>query len=71
MPGVEEQLGNARRALAHAKNIIRNYEHDIATRAGGNYADRIPDLVELGFCQGTVYRHALADLNRLEAGDDF
>jgi hypothetical protein len=48
-----------RRALLYARAVIRSYEANIQAR---------PELVDAGFCQGVIYRHAIQDIRAL-AGD--
>lgn len=46
-------------ALKHAINIIESYELDIR-----NSKEVIGiDLIEKGFCQGTIYEYAIYDIN--------
>lgn len=45
-----------RRALQYAQAVIRSYEADIQQR---------PDLVAAGFCQGVIYRTAVAEIQNI------
>ena len=53
-----------RRALDYAKKIIQSYEADV--RAG---AWTGVNLEAVGFCQGDIYKDALATIDRLARGE--
>lgn len=60
-----EQIENLKAALDMARTVIGNYEAEIR-----GAADLIGvDLVEKGFCQGRVYKNALAMIDRIEKGE--
>lgn len=51
-------------ALKHAVSIIESYELDI--RNSKETAG--VDLLELGFCQGSIYKTAVEDINKMIEG---
>lgn len=53
------ELENMTAALNHAKLIIENYEMDIRS---GDWTG--VNLVEKGFCQGSLYKKALETINK-------
>ena len=65
MPEPREQRLEA--ALRHAVQVILSYQMDLRNSDGvcgikGNLADA-------GFCQGSIYRNVIADINR-KAGEE-
>ena len=57
--------GDVGKALAYAVTVIQNYEADV--RAG---AWTGVNLVAAGFCQGEVYKEALATIDKLARGEE-
>lgn len=53
------------RAIEYAKRIIESYQLDL--RHSHEFAG--VDLVEKGFCQGVVYRDAIATIDRIATGE--
>ena len=52
-------------ALGYAVSIIESYEMDIR-----NAKDIIGiDLIEKGFCQGTIYKNAIKKIEKTERGE--
>lgn len=48
------------KALKYSISIIENYQMDIRNRE---------DLIKDGFCQGIIYKNAVADIYKILGGD--
>lgn len=53
-----------KRALDYAKSLIESYQLDIRASEWTGV-----NLVEKGFCQGTIYQDALETIGRIERGE--
>ncbi len=53
-----------KKALGHAIMIIENYEMDIRDSSWTGV-----DLVKKGFCQGSVYKEAISDIEKFKNGE--
>jgi len=67
---VEENL-RLRAALKYALNVIESYEASMRNsrqEMAGSPLESLPELSELGFCQGSIYKEAREDIKAIARG---